>query len=553
MLRLLQTLVTRQAEARPDATALVLGQERLTYSELEARSNRLARLLREAKCRRGDLVAFMIPKSPAAVVAMMGILKADCAYVPLDGDSPTARNARILRTCEPRLLLATGRAAASVRELRDQEGLGGLRVAWMDATEPERRTDESFAQALEAYPADPMTVCNRPEDTAHVLFTSGSTGAPKGVMITHANVLAFLDWATGYFDMDPDDRNSGHSPLHFDLSTFDVYGSLCTGGCLFMVPPSANLLPNKLTQFIRDNELTQWFSVPSALNYIARFDLVRPNDFPALERLIWCGEVFPTASLIYWMERLPHVQFTNLYGPTEATIASSYYTVPATPTDPRESIPIGTACEGEALAVLDEELRPVPVGEVGDLYISGAGLSPGYWRDPQRSDEVFRAVESPAAIDTAGLAPHEPSEPIMRLYKTGDLARVDQQGLMHFLGRADSQIKSRGYRIELGEIEAALNTVEEIRESAVVAIDTAGFEGKLICCAFSLREEMELATTELRTRLAELVPSYMLPSRWLFLVHLPLNANGKIDRPTLRERFAAERASTPWTATGTRG
>ncbi len=289
---------------------------------------------------------------------------------------------------------------------------------------------------------------------------------PKGVVITHSNVLSFVAWGTRYFEMRPGDRNSGHSPLHFDLSTFDIYGTLSTGGELYLVPPEANLLPNKLAQFIRDNELTQWFSVPSALNYIAKFDLVGQQDFPSLKRLIWCGEVFPTAPLIYWMERLPHVAFTNLYGPTEATIASSYYTVPATPADAREPVPIGRPCDGEDLLVLDASLKRVAPGQIGDLYIQGVGLSLGYWRDAERTAEVF--VNDPAVAHD-GAAAQAP-----RIYKTGDLAKVDQDGLFHYIGRADSQIKSRGYRIELGEIETALSTVAEIKESAVVAIDSEG-------------------------------------------------------------------------------
>jgi non-ribosomal peptide synthetase component F len=320
---------------------------------------------------------------------------------------------------------------------------------------------------------------------------------------------------------------SGHPPLHFDLSFFDIFGTFAVGAELHLVPPELALMPTRLADLIRSAGLTQWFSVPSVLTYMARLDAVRHGDFPRLRRLLWCGEVLPTPALIHWMRRLPHVQFTNLYGPTEATIASSYYTVPACPDDPGAALPIGTACDGEELLVLDEALQPVPPGEPGDLYIGGVGLSPGYWRDPVKTEAVFV---------------RHPLRPAERIYRTGDLAKVGADGLVYFLGRADSQIKSRGYRIELGEIEHALNRLPDIAESAVVAVSTDGFEGSTICCAYVAAPGVTPTPGALRRALGDQLPGYMLPARWLAFEHFPKNANGKVDRPRLREAFAARHA-----------
>jgi acyl-coenzyme A synthetase/AMP-(fatty) acid ligase len=312
--------------------------------------------------------------------------------------------------------------------------------------------------------------------------------------------------------------------LHFDLSTFDIFGSLAAGAQLHLVPPELNILPNKLAEFIRAAELTQWFSVPSILNYMAKLDVVKPNDFPALRRLLWCGEVFPTPALVYWMKRLPKVTFTNLYGPTEATIASSYYSVPKCPENDKAAIPIGQGCDGEELLVLDEKLRPVARGDIGHLYIRGVGLSPGYWRDPEKTRSAF--LPNPQSAGSAD-----------RIYKTGDLARFGEDGLVYYVGRADSQIKSRGYRIELGEIETALSAFETLREVAVVAIPTEGFEGNVICCAYVPASGAQVTMGDLRKQLSKVVPAYMLPSRWEPFDKLPQNANGKIDRRKLREEF----------------
>jgi amino acid adenylation domain-containing protein len=524
--RLLQDFVRDQAQERPDAIAVVMGGQSLTYGELESSTNRLARLLKEFGCQRQDRIAFAIPKSPAAIVAILAILKADCVHIPLDTASPAPRVAKILRAGDPHMVLGASASANLLRELFAHEGLSPkLVVGWMDEVGPhslEFNTAFSIADVA-ACSSEGLNYENQPDDPAHILFTSGSTGEPKGVVITHANVLHFIDWAVRYFGMNASDRVSGHPPLHFDLSTFDIFGAFASGAALYLVPAKLSLLPNMLADFIRESELTQWFSVPSALNYMAKFDVVKANDFPSLKRLLWCGEVFPVPALRYWMERLPHVQFTNLYGPTETTIASSYYTVTASLDDSVQSIPIGTACEGESLTVLDESIQPVAEGEVGDLFIGGAGLSPGYWRNSAATQAAF--ITGPGGS---------------RLYRTGDLAKVGSDGLVYFVGRADTQIKSRGYRIELGEIEGALAAIPELKQSAVVALATEGFETNLICCAYVSQEDIPFGPVDLRRRLSAVLPTYMLPSHWLKLALLPENANGKIDRPTLRKVFSEQ-------------
>lgn len=521
--------VRRQAETHPERTAIAWKGERICYGELEERVNRLARLLIDGGCRPGDRVAFAVPKSPAAYLCMLATLKAGCAYVPIDTDCPASRVAKIIESCEPKWLLATRRSAKMLDEMFPlTAAANGLRIGSVDE---EPFAGEQFATSfsltdLSTFAASAPEVTLGLDAPAHILFTSGSTGTPKGVVITHANVRAFVEWGVGYFQLQPEEKVSGHAPLHFDLSTYDTYGAFGAGAELHPVPPELNLLPHELADFIRQRELTQWFSVPSILSYLARFDAVQPGDFPFLKRLMWCGEVFPTPSLMYWMQRLPHVQFTNLYGPTEATIASSYQTVLECPHSETEQIPIGRPCAGEELLVLDDRLQPLPPGEIGHLYIGGVGLSPGYWRDAEKTASVF--------------VPHPfDPRPEARIYKTGDLARLGDDGLVYFLGRADTQIKCRGYRIELGEIETALGTLDMLAESAIVAIDTDGFENKAICCAYVPVAGQEVKPSAIRSALSKLVPRYMLPERWQSFPVLPKNANGKIDRRQLREQFAA--------------
>ena len=533
MSRLLQTAITERANARPEGAAILSQHGGLTYGELEVSSNRLARMLRELDCRRGDRVALLMPKTPAAIAALIGVLKADAAYVALDPAGPPARLARMLEVCDCHSILATRQTAEllhatlSSATLERQPLLG-----WLAAGAPPEAGLTAFTSAdLAGLPDTPPASAGRDTDLAHIIFTSGSTGQPKGVMITHYSVMRLLEWATAYFGISPGDRASQHAPLHFDLSTFDVFGTLGAGAELHLVPPALNLLPHKLAQFMRNARLTQWFSVPSVLNLMAKFDAVEPGDFPELRRVLWAGEVLPTPTLIHWMRRLPHARFTNLYGPTETTVVSSHYTVPRCPAHGKEPIPIGSACGGEQLLILDSALRPVAAGGTGDLYIRGVGLSPGYWRDPQKTASAFLPYRTADGTQE-------------RIYRTGDLARLGADGLIYFAGRRDHQIKSRGYRIELGEIEAALNALPELRESAVVAVQSAGFEGWAICCAYVPARGHSLAPQHLRQRLARVLPHYMLPGRWMRCDALPRNGNGKTDRPALRRRFLeANRAS----------
>jgi amino acid adenylation domain-containing protein len=540
---LIQQLVTRRAEKRPDALAVVCAEESLTYGRLEELANRMAWALDSVGCRSLDRAALLTRKSPRTIVALLGTLKSGGIVVPLDAGSPAPRLAKIVRSCGARVLLVDDGGEERLAELRRAGALVGVRVGWLGARAPVGDAGFDFAwDDLSDQPAAPPPASSaRTDDPAQILHTSGSTGDPKGVVVRHSSILQFVSWAVRHFGIAPYERISSHSPLHFDLSTFDLFGAFAAGAELHLLAPELSLLPHRLADRIRALGLTQWFSVPSLLTYLASFDVVRQDDFPELKRLIWCGEVFPTPALRYWMTRLPHVRFTNLYGPTETTIASSYYDVPAVPKDDREAIPIGAPCDGEELLVLDEALRPVAPESVGELYIRGAGLSPGYWNDFERTRAAF--VADPFSAD-----------PSARVYRTGDLARVGPDGLVRLVGRRDSQIKSRGYRIELGEIETAIAATGLTQEAVVTAVPTSGFEGLQICCAYAPAASRTATPVDLRRELGRVLPGYMIPARWLALERLPRNGSGKLDRRRVKESFElAPGLEPPIAATPTHG
>ena len=508
--------------------AITLGEEHITYKQLELESNRLAGKLIQSGLKPGNRVGLFMEKTPKTIIAMLGISKAGGVYVPLDVHSPPERVSKIIKSCDPTLLFIDKHAIHHFQDLLhiDSE-LSHVSWVWW-STEPIMYGDDTpplfCFEDTKSHLNIPHEVVRDLNAPAQILFTSGSTGEPKGVVITHNNIQTFISWAVRYFKMRAGERTSCHSPLHFDLSTFDIFGAFASGSRLFLVPPDISVNPKKLAGFILDNHLNQWFSVPSALSYLATFKAIPSGGFPSLKRLIWCGEVFPIPALQYWMKNLPDVQFTNLYGPTEATIASSYYTVPEIPTD-FSDIPIGKSCEGEKLLVLNKELKSVKKREVGDLYIAGLGLSPGYWNDKAKTDAAFIQY-----INDRG-----DSE---KIYKTGDLASIGEDGFVYFHGRGDYQIKSRGYRIELGEIEAALGQNDVLKEYAVVPVKKNGFEGTAIGCAYvgTGLKNGDLAL-DLKKKLLDKVPGYMIPQLWREYELLPRNGNGKIDRRKLTDEF----------------
>ena len=505
----------------PDATAVVMGTERLTYAELDHLADCLAGSLLQCGCGPGERVYLLAPKSPATVAAMIATLRVGCAYVPVDVTAPVQRSAQIVAAAQAAAAFVVGDGAVLAEDL-SAEGVIASDLPLVDLSGGAARGDAKAATQRRSE--------TRSRDPAHILFTSGSTGRPKGVVVTHGSARAYIDWAIGHFDIRPGDRCSGHPPLHFDLSTFDVFATLAAGGELHLLPPEV-VLPRQFADYVLHSELDQLFCVPSAMSYLSTFGVVPADGFPSLRRILWCGEVLPTPVLIEWMSRHPSARFTNLYGPTETTIASSYYDVEVVPTDPSQPVPIGTACAGEELLILDEDGSLAGDGVIGEMCIGGIGLSPGYWRDPETTAKAF--VPDPRTGAAA-----------RRIYRTGDLARRDPDGLYHFIGRRDSQIKHRGYRIELGEIELAVMALPTVAECAVVAVPTEGFEGTVICCAAVLRAcDVDGTPAHLRAQLATRLPGYMLPTRWWLSDVLLKNVNGKIDRREIRERFASELAS----------
>lgn len=529
MSELIQHWVARQAAERPADDAIVTETQVLSFAELHARGNQLATALRSAGVAPGDRVGVLMRKSPEFVLAILASLRCGAILVPLDVQSPADRLIRIVTSADPRVLLSCADHQAAVGALLAACG-EGTRVGWLDsAAASARGAGSDPGGAFDAHGVADASAADHPDrlapdGTALLLYTSGSTGQPKGVMVRHDSLAEIISWGVEYFGVGPADRLAGHPPLIFDISYFDLLASWRSGASWHPVARELNLIPHKLVEFVRQRRLTHWFSVPSVLSQIARFDALTPGAWSSVREIYWAGEVFQTPALRYWMKRMPQTRFTNLYGPTETTIVSSFYSVPAPPAEDAAPLPVGFACCNESLHVLDEQGLPRAAGEQGGICIGGAGLANGYWRDPERTAAAFQETTIGGRL--------------VRVYRTGDLGAWGAGGELHLHGRADGQIKSRGYRIELGEIEAALARLEGLVEAAVVAVDAPALGSKLIACAYVPRGA-DVSPASMREQLARLLPAYMLPQKWQQLAALPRTASGKLDRRAISAHFAA--------------
>ena len=484
-------------------------------------ANRIAHQLTGFNVGRGDRVGIYLEKSAEALACLYGVLKIGAAYVPLALDAPTARLARILSHARIRVLL-TG-----TERTRQWSALTGPHSPVEYLVCVNGQVNESYdplgvvvigQDDLTSLPdSRPVTVVDT-SDVAYILYTSGSTGMPKGVQLTHRNALSFIEWAIAEFALTRHDKLSSHAPLHFDLSIFDLFAAAAAAAAIVIVPRDTAIFPTELAQFVRTANISVWYSVPSAVNMIASRCRLTADELPGLRLVLFAGEIFPMDQLRQALAVLPNAEFYNLYGPTETNVVTFYHVARPQSVD-YTSIPIGLPIKGVSLFCLAEDGSPAGINERGELWVSGPTVMRGYLDDPEHTAKVLRTPD--------------PTRPGLIAYGTGDLVAQDEDGLWHFFGRRDSQIKSRGYRIEIGEIEANLNMHPSVIECAVIPIPDSRY-GNRIKAYVVTREEVRGAT--LAAYLRKLLPSYMVPWSFDRLTALPRTSTGKIDYQALKTR-----------------
>lgn len=498
---MLERTVTRFAErvAVQDET------ESLTFRELRSRALSVAAGLLEAEPGRSMPVIVYLPKSAGSVVSFTGAMYSGNPYVPVDSAIPAKRLQSIADN------MRRGHIITNRELMPNLEGLSleGFQVHLLDELLA-RTPDEGGALSRVADIVD--------TDPIYIMYTSGSTGVPKGVTIPHRGILDYAEWLQDTFDFDENTVLGNQSAFYFDNSTLDIYTMFRTGAKMIIIPDVLFRFPAKLPEYLEEKGINTIFWVPTVMISVANSDALEKWAMPGLKKVLFCGEAMPNRQLNIWRRCHPDALYANLYGPTEITDVCTYYVVDR-PFEDSDPLPIGRACRNMRAVVLTEENRRAAVGEAGELCILGSGLALGYWNAPEITRTVF--VQNPLCTDYDE-----------RMYRTGDLAYVDGEGILQFVGRKDSQIKLRGNRIELGEIEAAAKGLPQV-ENACVLFDADKQEIVLF-----VQTGEEIVLRKLNLELRKLLPAYMLPGRLVTMAALPLTPNGKLDRVTLRQTLS---------------
>ncbi len=522
---LLHQALDKAAERFPDREAYRCRTASLTYAEAAIKTNSLARLLVERGLQPRDRVGVYLNKSLESALAIFGVMKAGGAYVPLDPTAPVARIEFVIRDCGIRHLITdTGRTTA-LRQLAENgvelESVIGPSLP-DDLAYPAVIWDEVFAQPGNTFPA----VHAIEQDLAYVMYTSGSTGSPKGIMHTHHSGLSYAKSIAEVYNLRPEDRIANHAPLHFDISTFDFFGGPLAGSAVIIVPEEYTKLPASFSQLLEKEKASVIFTVPFALIQLLLRGALDKRDLSAMRWVIYGGEPFPTKHLRALMKALPGAQFSNIYGPAEVN-GVTYYHVPQLPEDSDDPVPIGQMFPFAQAIVVSAEGDLVDRGSTGEMLIRSPTMMQGYWGRPDLNREAF--FRRPIFADYEEI-----------YYRTGDLVEQRADGNYMFLGRKDRQIKTRGYRVELDEVEAALTSHEDVEESAVFPI-ADGHGSRQIESAVILRPGAVVEAGVLSQYLGALLPWYAVPVSIEIMPSFPRTTSGKTDRRALAERATAKK------------
>lgn len=487
----------------PDKTAYADETRSVTFQELDCQARRLAtRIVRQVNGQTNVPVGVFLEKSVNAVVSFMAVVYSGNFYVPFDISAPAVRFQNILSVLQPACIITSQKHDEELTQKTD--GQYSLLT---------------FETALETEPDNIVLqqIQNRHVDTnpLYVLFTSGSTGIPKGVVISHRSVIDYIEWVTQTFSIDSKTIFGNQAPFYFDNSILDIYSTLKNSSTMYIIPEMTFIFPPKLLSYLQEKQINTIFWVPSALVSVANAKILHQFPLPHLQKILFCGEVMPTKQLNVWRKNLPSALYANLYGPTEITDVCSYYIIDREFQDD-EPLPIGFPCTNTDIFLIHQG-TPVAHGEIGELCVRGTCLSLGYYGNPEKTREVF--IQNPLQNHYQEL-----------IYCTGDLAYYNEQGELMYAGRKDFQIKHMGHRIELGEIETAASAIAGIRRTCALYDQKA--QQIILICETDLSDQ-KLIYQQCKQRL----PKYMIPSIIHCIDAMPLNANKKIDRVQLAKTY----------------
>lgn len=496
-------MLEHSAEKFPDKLAFADDTAEATYGECMRAAKKIGSSL-FLEHRRNRPIAVFIDKSVSLLTAMLGVVYSGNFYVVVDTKMPIDRIETTFDTLKPVGILTDAKNLENAKQIKNAGEIYEIETALLSEI-----NEEGLALArARAIDTDPV----------YALFTSGSTGVPKGAVVSHRAVIAYAKWVCETFGITEETVYGSQTPFYFSMSVLDIFSTLRAGATLQMIPKAYFSFPMKLLEFMCERKVNTIYWVPSALCLVSNWKALGLGAMPALQKILFAGEVMPTKQLNDWIKHYPDAMFANLYGPTEVTDICAYYVVDR-PFADGESLPIGRACRNCDLLVLTEDNREAKTGEEGELCVRGSFLAHGYYNNREKTDAAF--VENPL----------NPSYPEL-IYKTGDLVTCNDCGELIYLGRKDFQIKRMGYRIETGEIEAAVSAVEGVK-ACVCIYDAQDDKLAMIYQGKKLSEKELLEGVESR------LPKYMYPNLWIRVRQMQYNANGKTDRKWYKENYKA--------------
>ncbi len=515
MLYLLHQIIDLSASTYPDKSAFSYDGENLSYDDLRTQANGLAMALSNHGVVPGDRVGLLLPKCLRTPVAVFGCLKAGAIVVPLDAQSPAERLALMIRDAGIRQIIVLPEQARLVEKLCAAGGLDIRLILGLDASTAEDLSVMSWPELQPENRAPAIAL--QEDDPAYLLYTSGSTGQPKGILHSHRSGLAYARLSANLYDVSPDDILGNFAPLHFDQSTFDFYTGPLRAATTVLIPQAFGFATGSLANLIEEERLTIWYSVPSVLIQLILRDALVDRDLSSLRWVLFGGEPFPPKHLIRLMALMPNAQFSNVYGPTEVNQCTCFNMRGDQAID--EALPIGRVWDNTEALVVNGDDHPVASGDTGELLIRSPTMMLGYWGRPDLNEHAFYLRERDGDLSD-------------RFYRTGDLVRMREDGEFEFLGRKDRQIKSRGHRVELDEVEAVLCGHDDIDEAATFTVEDDD-QGLLIEAAVILRPGVEVSNRDVSRHAARLLPGYAVPRKILFMTDFPRTRTGKVDRKAL--------------------
>ncbi len=513
-INLIEYLEDKRTSERADRIAVIDGDRTLNFGELKGLSKKLAKVLVAQKNNLNSAIAVFLPKSVESVIADTAVTYSGNIYMNLDIKYPQERLRNVLAKIQPGIIITSSNFTEQLKNLCGDDILVIDINSALQADETAMTDTELLSRLNEIIDTDPYCIIN----------TSGSTGTPKGVVLSHRNFIDYLEWSFDKLAISENEIMGSLSPVFFDLHIYELCILMAKQATLVVLPEQYAAFPAKLLEVVALRQVNFIYWVPTIMVNIANLNLLESVPLNTIQKVIFAGEVFPTRHMNYWRRHLPQALFANLYGPIEITVECTYYIVEKEIPN-EEPIPIGYPCRNTDILILNDENKLANANEKGELCVRGSSLAMGYWNDPEKTAKAF--VQNPLNKKYPEI-----------IYRTGDVVYKDEAGLIHFVGRKDFQIKHSGYRIDLGEIEHIIVNCLAGINNACVMYHT---DKKEIYLYFE--SPVEITGAEIRKKLSEFLPKYMLPTQLRYYSELPRNPNGKIDRNFLLQQMKNESGS----------